>query len=57
MHTLRVVEGDDDWRVERDGEVIFRAAGEERCFLHALETSSKMFDDGLSTEVTLKRLA
>ena len=56
MHTLRVVEGVDGWRVERDGEIIFQAPGEERCFLHALETSSQMFDDGIPAEVTLKRL-
>lgn len=57
MQTLRVVEGEDGWRVERDGQIIFQAPGEERCFLHALETSSRMFDEGVFAEVTLKRLS
>ena len=56
MQTLRVVEYRDGWSVERDGEVLFEATAEKRCFIHALETSSKMFDDGVQTEVVLDRL-
>ena len=56
MQTLRVIESEDGWSVEREGRVIFQAQGEERCFIHALETSSQMFDDGVRTWVILDRL-
>lgn len=57
MQTLRVVEKEQDWTVEQDGEVIFRAPGEERCFKHALETSSQLFDEGVPSAVVLQRLS
>ena len=56
MQTLVVVETGDGWRVERDGHVIFKAPAEERCFQHALDTSSRLFEDGVRTEVVLRRL-
>lgn len=56
MQTLMVVEARDGWRVEKDGEVIFRAPAEARCFQHALETTSQLFDAGVRAEVVLSRL-
>ncbi len=57
MHTLHVVETDDDWAVEQYGEIIFRAPAEERCFKHALETSSRLFEEGVPAAVVLQRLS
>lgn len=55
MKTLTVVEDLNSWRVERQGRVIFEALEEERCFQHALETSSKLFEEGMRTQVLLRR--
>jgi hypothetical protein len=57
MHTLHVVENEEDWSVEQYGEVVFRSPGEERCFKHALETSSQLFDEGIPAAVVLNRLS
>lgn len=55
MQTLVVVETGDGWHVERDGHVIFDAPAEERCFQHALDTSSQLFENGVRAEVVLRR--
>jgi len=54
MKTLTVVEGLNSWHVEHEGRVIFKASEEERCFQHALDASSKLFEDGVQTEVALR---
>jgi hypothetical protein len=57
MQKLRVVEGYSEWRVEFDGKVIFASPSEERCFTQAIETSSKLFDDGVKTTIELERFS
>jgi len=55
MKTLTVVEDLHSWHVEHDGRVIFTAIEEERCFQHALDASSQLFEEGVQTEVILRR--
>jgi hypothetical protein len=55
MKTLTVVEDLNSWHVEHEGRVIFKAMEEERCFQHALAASSKLFEEGVQTEVVLRR--
>lgn len=55
MKTLAVVESLGGWHVEHDGRVIFEALEEERCFQHALDTSSQLFDEGEQAEVVMRR--
>lgn len=55
MKTLSVVEDLNGWHVEHEGRVIFKAMEEERCFEQALQASSKLFEEGVQTEVLLRR--
>jgi hypothetical protein len=57
METLIVVETRDGWCVERQGEIVFRAPEEDRCFQYALEASSSLFEQGVPNEVVLKRVS
>lgn len=54
MKTLTVVEDLNSWHVEHEGRVIFKAKEEERCFQHALDASSKLFEEGVRAEVALR---
>lgn len=55
MKTLVVVEDLGSWHVEHEGKVIFKALEEERCFQHALDASSRLFEEGVQTEVVMRR--
>lgn len=55
MKTVQVTETLHGWSVQIDGEAAYWLSDEEGALKRALDVASALFDQGLKSQVTLKR--
>ena len=56
MKTVQVTETLHGWNIQIDEEAVFWSADEEGALKRALDMASALFEQGLKSQVTLKRV-